>query len=67
MGLLSEGWRCQVGAIAYAYSSEGSFDQPQPAGAERLTSLLAQAKRQRDMCVKPELGHISSLSGYAGL
>jgi predicted dinucleotide-binding enzyme len=45
VGPLSEGWRFQVGAIPYAYSTDGSFDHPHPAGADRLTSLLAQAKR----------------------
>jgi 8-hydroxy-5-deazaflavin:NADPH oxidoreductase len=45
VGPLCEGWRFQVGAIAYAYSSDGSFDHPRPAGADRLTSLLAPAKR----------------------
>jgi predicted dinucleotide-binding enzyme len=44
LGPLSESWRFQAGAIAYPYSSDGSFDHPQPAGAEKLTSLLAQAK-----------------------
>ena len=45
VGPLSEGWRFQAGAIAYAYSTDGSFDHPQPADADRLTSLLAQARR----------------------
>ena len=45
VGPLSEGWRFQVGAIPYAYSTDGSFDHPQPVGAGRLISLLAQAKR----------------------
>jgi len=45
VGPLSEGWRFEAGAIAYAYSTDGSFDHPQPAGADRLTSLLTQAKR----------------------
>jgi len=48
-GPLSEGWRLQPGTIAYAYSTNGSFEHPQPAGAERLTSLLAQAKRYHHM------------------
>ena len=48
VGPLSEGWRFQVGAIAYAYSTDGSFDHPQPASVGQLTSLLAQAKRERD-------------------
>ncbi len=47
-GPLSEGWRLQPGTIAYAYGTNGSFEHPQPAGAEQLTSLLAQAKRYRD-------------------
>jgi predicted dinucleotide-binding enzyme len=41
VGPLSEGWRFEAGAIAYAYSTDGSFDHPQPVGADRLTSLLA--------------------------
>lgn len=45
LGPLSQGWRFQAGAIAYPYSTDGSFDHPQPADAEQLTSLLAQAKR----------------------
>ena len=45
LGPLSESWRFQAGAVASAYSTDGSFDHPQPAGAEQLTSLLAQAKR----------------------
>jgi 8-hydroxy-5-deazaflavin:NADPH oxidoreductase len=45
VGPLSEGWRFEAGAIAYAYSTAGSFDHPQPAGADRLTSLLARARR----------------------
>jgi NAD(P)H dehydrogenase (quinone) len=48
-GPLSEGWRLQPGTIAYAYSTDGSFEHPRAAGTERLTSLLAQAKRYRDM------------------
>jgi NAD(P)H dehydrogenase (quinone) len=48
-GSLSEGWRYQRDTTAYAYSADGSFDHPEPADAERLTSLLAQAKRYRDM------------------
>jgi hypothetical protein len=44
---LSEGWRFQAGAIAYAYSTDGSFDHPRPVGAERLSSLLSQAKRSK--------------------
>jgi 8-hydroxy-5-deazaflavin:NADPH oxidoreductase len=47
VGPLSEGWRFQAGAIAYAYSTDGSFDHPHPAGAERLSSLLSQAKRSK--------------------
>lgn len=46
LGPLSESWRFQAGAIAYPYSTDGSFDHPQPAGAEKLTSLLAHAKRR---------------------
>jgi 8-hydroxy-5-deazaflavin:NADPH oxidoreductase len=45
VGPLSESFCFQVGAIAYPYSTDGSVDHPQPAGAEQLTSLLAQAKR----------------------
>lgn len=47
-GPLSEGWRFQAGATPYPYSADGSFDQPAPAGAERVASLLAHATRQRD-------------------
>ena len=47
-GPLSEGWRLQPGTIASAYSINGSFEHPQPAGAGQLNSLLAQAKRYRD-------------------
>jgi len=49
VGPLEEGWRYQSGAITYPYGDDGSFDKPQPADAARLTSLLAQAKRYRDM------------------
>jgi 8-hydroxy-5-deazaflavin:NADPH oxidoreductase len=45
VGGLSQGWRLQPGAIPYAYSTDGSFEHPQAAGAGRLISLLAQAKR----------------------
>lgn len=45
VGPLTEGWRFQAGAIVYAYSTDGSFDHPQSAGADRLTSLIAQARR----------------------
>jgi len=48
VGPLKEGWRYQSGAITYPYGADGSFENPQPADAERLASLLAQAKRYRD-------------------
>jgi 8-hydroxy-5-deazaflavin:NADPH oxidoreductase len=48
-GPLSESWRFQRDTTPYAYSTNGSFEHPRPAGAQRLTSLLAQAKRYRDM------------------
>ncbi|MGH9067740.1 MAG: NADPH-dependent F420 reductase [Acidimicrobiales bacterium] len=48
-GPISEGWRYQQGATPYPYSADGSFDDPEPANAGRLTSLLARAKRYRDM------------------
>ncbi len=48
VGALEEGWRYQSGAIAYPYGADGSFEHPQPADAERLASLMAQAKRSRD-------------------
>jgi predicted dinucleotide-binding enzyme len=49
VGPLSEGWRYQRDTTAYAYSTDESFEHPGPADAERLTSLLARAKRYRDM------------------
>jgi NAD(P)H dehydrogenase (quinone) len=49
VGPLSEGWRYQRGATAYPYSGDGSFEDPRPADAERLMSVLAQSKRYRDM------------------
>lgn len=49
VGPLSEGWRYQRDTTAYAYSADGSFAHPRPADAARLTALLAQAKRYRDM------------------
>jgi len=48
-GPLSEGCRFQRDTTAYAYSTDGSFEHPRPADAQRLTSLLARAKRYRDM------------------
>lgn len=48
VGPLSEGWRLQGDTIPYAYSTDGSFDHPQPAGTGQLTTLLAQADRCRD-------------------
>jgi NAD(P)H dehydrogenase (quinone) len=48
VGPLTEGWRYQSGAITYPYGANGSFDNPQPANAERLAPLVAQAKRARD-------------------
>jgi hypothetical protein len=48
-GPLREGWQVQHDTTSYAYSADGSFEYPRPAGAERLASLLAQAKRYRDM------------------
>lgn len=49
VGQLKEGWCYQRDTTAYAYSADGSFEDPRPADAEHLTSLLAQAKRYRDM------------------
>jgi len=43
-GPLSEGWRYQQGATAYSY---GSFDDPQPADAQRLAAQLTLATRPR--------------------
>jgi hypothetical protein len=49
VGPLGEGWRYQRDSTAYAYSADGSFEHPRPADGERLASLLAQAKRYRNM------------------
>lgn len=49
LGPLREGWRLQRDTTSYVYSADGSFEHPRPADAERLASLLAQAKRYRDM------------------
>lgn len=48
VGPLSEGWRYQRSTGAYAYSGDGSFEDPQPADAARLASVLAQAERPND-------------------
>ncbi len=48
VGPLTEGWRYQSGAITYPYGADGSFDKPQPADADHVASLVAQAKRARD-------------------
>jgi hypothetical protein len=44
-----DGWYLQRDTTSYAYSAGGSFEHPRPAGAERLATLLTQAKRYRDM------------------
>ncbi len=49
VGPLREGWRYQRETTAYPYSTDGSFEHPGPADTEGLASLLAQAKRYRDM------------------
>lgn len=51
VGPLAEGWRYQRDTAAYAglYAPDGDFAHPQPATAERLGGLLAQAERYRDM------------------
>ena len=49
VGPLREGWRYQRETTAYPYSTDGSLEHPGPADTERLASLLAQAKRYRDM------------------
>ena len=44
-----EGWYLQRDTTFYAYSADGSFEHPRPADAERLATLLTQAKRYRYM------------------
>lgn len=40
LGPLHEGWRLQVGTLPYAYGVNGSFEHPQSAGLEQLSSML---------------------------
>jgi NAD(P)H dehydrogenase (quinone) len=49
VGPLREGWRYQRETTPYPYSTDGSFEHPGPADTKRVASLLAQAKRYRDM------------------
>jgi 8-hydroxy-5-deazaflavin:NADPH oxidoreductase len=50
VGRLAEGWRYQRDTAAYAATYAGdSFADPRPAGADRLSELLAQARRYSDM------------------
>jgi 8-hydroxy-5-deazaflavin:NADPH oxidoreductase len=47
-GPLSESVALRGCATDYGYSSDGSAENPRPAGAARHASLLGQAKRYRD-------------------
>ncbi|MEU7574095.1 MULTISPECIES: NADPH-dependent F420 reductase [unclassified Micromonospora] len=50
VGPLAEGWRFQRDTTAYAglYATDGDWERPAPAGAQRLRAALAAARRYAD-------------------